>query len=453
MTDREDKKRDHTLRPEWLTKHDPLPLPTLTKRDELQSLARRMIAANAIRRYREDGEQGWVSYSRRKNWYAEHPSRFYWPKWFSHTYIVAAVGQMENASQLVHDQKRPGNRHWQSRLRATEKMMGFDTKLQYDPKYRVILRDEEKNDVAYDNKAQIVVEMLRDIDEINAYLLGQTITLDGKILKEGDPLYVDLHCVTGALRISTRRIFHARSFNLGGRWWNDLQNIPGETRSRLRLNGQPIAIHDYSAFYPKLLYAMVGAVCDGDPYTIPEVPRHISKPILNILINAKTGTAAVRAAAQELKLHVRGGQAERHAKARSIIAALKRRNEPIARFFHSDAGKRLMHYEAFLLHDNMRDLMKRGIPLLPLHDALIAPADAHRELVRIMTTNLATLLVTLAVQYRALKSASSPGLINPLKDCQNSELVSQDGEDRSEVERGGVEEWGEGVRGRRKRWH
>jgi hypothetical protein len=87
----DDKKRDHTLRPDWLTKHDPLPLPIVTKRDELQSLARRMIAANAIRRYREDGEQGYVSYSRRKHWYAEHVSRFYWPKWFTHGWIVKGI--------------------------------------------------------------------------------------------------------------------------------------------------------------------------------------------------------------------------------------------------------------------------------------------------------------------------------------------------------------------------
>jgi hypothetical protein len=69
---RADKKRDHSLRPEWLTKLDPLPLPTVTERERLESFARRMIAANAIRRFREDGNRGNVSYSRSKNWYAEH---------------------------------------------------------------------------------------------------------------------------------------------------------------------------------------------------------------------------------------------------------------------------------------------------------------------------------------------------------------------------------------------
>jgi hypothetical protein len=400
--DRDDKKRDHTLRPDWLTKDDPLPMPILTKRDELQSLARRMIAANAIRRYREDGERGWVSYSRRKNWYAEHPSRFYWPKWFTHDHVITGVTQLEEVGKLLHDQKKPGNRHWQSRFRAADKPT--ESEIKYVPKHKIILRDKEKNDIAYNDKTRAIVKMIRDIDEINAYLLRQTVTFDGKILKEGDPLYVDLHCVTGALRISTRRIFHDASFKLGGRFYTDLHNIPKETRERLRLNGHHIAIHDYSAFYPRLLYAMVGQVCDGDPYTIPDWPREVAKPILNVVINAKTGTAAIRVSATKLKeLGDRDSQKERYAKARMIIAALKARNAPIAKFFHSDAGKRLMWWDAFLLRDNMRDLMKRSIPFLPLHDALLAPVIAHRALTEIMEINFAALRVSLSARFRAQK--------------------------------------------------
>ena len=408
VNSRDDKKRDHSLRPEWLTKHDPLPLPIRTEREQLESLARRMVAANAIRRHREDGERGNVSYSRRKHWYAEHPSRFYWPKWFTYDYILKAVAQLTAAGMFVHDQKKPGNRHWQSWFRATEKLMGLKTEIKYQPKHRVILRDKEKNEIAYNERARLVIKMIRDIDAVNAYLARQTIVLGNALLKEGDPLFVDLHCITGALRISTRRIFHDGSFDLGGRWYNDLQNIPRAARNRLRLNGQPVAIHDYSAFYPGLLYAMVGATCDGDPYAIPDWPRHISKPTLNILINAKSQTAAVRATAKKLKeLGDSTSQKDRHNKARAIIGALKKRNAAIARYFNSDIGKRLMHYEAFVLHDNMRDLMKLEIPFLPLHDALLVPAAAEPRLIQIMATNLAILRVSLKLQAEALKSASS----------------------------------------------
>jgi hypothetical protein len=415
VNSRADKKRDHALRPEWLTKHDPLPLPTRTEREQMESLARRMVAANAIRRYREDGERGNVSYSRRKHWYAEHPSRFYWPKWFTYDYILKAVAQLTAAEMFVHDQKKPGNRHWQSWFRATEKLMGLNAEIKYQPKHRVILRDKEKNEIAYNERARIVIKMIRDIDAVNAYLARQTVTLGNVTLKEGDPLFVDLHCISGALRISTRRIFHDGSFDLGGRWYNDLQNIPRVVRNRLRLNGQPVAIHDYSAFYPGLLYAMVGAVCDGDPYTIPDWPRQISKPTLNILINAKDQTAAVRATAKKLReLGDNASQKDRHSKARAIIAALKERNTPVARYFNSDIGKRLMHYEAFVLHDNMRDLMKLEIPFLPLHDALLVPVAAEPRLIQIMATNLAILRVSLRLQANVLKNAGStpPNLDN-----------------------------------------
>jgi hypothetical protein len=66
-----------------------------------------------------------------------------------------------------------------------------------------------------------------------------------------------------------------------------------------------------------------------------------------------------------------------------------------------------MWYEAYLLHDNMRDLMRWGIPFLPLHDALLVPIAANDDLIDIMATNLAILRVSLMIQARALKGASS----------------------------------------------
>jgi hypothetical protein len=365
-----------------------------------------MVAANAIRRYREDRENGRVSYSRRKAWYAEHLGPSYWPKWFSYRLIIIkAVAQLEACGMLIHDQKKPGNRHWQSWFRATPELMNPKGELQYIPKRRIYLRDEQKNDIDYNDNARLVVQMRRDIDTINVFLAKQTITFDGRPLREGEPLHIDLHCVSGAVRITTRRIFHDGSFNLGGRWYSVLQNIPREARPRLRLNGHALAIHDYAALYPKLLYAMVGAIPDGDPYTIPGWPREVSKPILNILINAKNGTSAVKAAATELKgRRIGTKQSERYAFAKQIIAALKKRNAPIARFFHKDMGKRLMWFEAFLLRDNMMELMKRGIPFVPLHDALMVPAGVLGDVSLIMETNLAVLRVSLGVAFKRRKA-------------------------------------------------
>jgi hypothetical protein len=404
-TERGDRKRDHSLRPELSTADDPLPLPTATDRQKLESLARRMIAGNAMRRYREDGEDGRVSYSRRTNWYAEHPSRFYWPKCFTHAYITAAVAQMENAGMIIHDQKKPGNRHWQSWFRATEDLMNFKTELQYKPVHKIILRDENKVDIAYNDKSRFILKMIRNLDEVNAYLAKQTITLSGKTLREGDPLYVGLHCVSGATRIRLRRIFSNRSFYQNGRYQNDVQNIPRQERLWMTINGHYVAEHDYSAFYPGLLYALVGVPCDGDPYTIPDVPRQISKPILNIVVNAKNETKALRAAAQDLwKRRVGVSQRERYAMARKIIAALKEKNEPIADYFHSNVGIHLMSHESRLLEYNMRDLMRLQISFLPLHDALLVPEHKLPVLKAIMDDNLALYRESLTAVAQRLRN-------------------------------------------------
>lgn len=83
-----------------------------------------------------------------------------------------------------------------------------------------------------------------------------------------------------------------------------------------------------------------------------------------------------------------GAQGKRYEQARQIMAALKERNQPIAEAFHSGAGIRLMWFEAFLLQENMRNLMELKIPFLPLHDALIVPEPAFPELKSIMERNL-----------------------------------------------------------------
>ena len=108
--------------------------------------------------------------------------------------------------------------------------MGLETTVQYEPKRRIILRDEEKNDISYNDRATRIVKMLRDVEQINAYLAKQTVCVGGQVLKEGgalrvlvrnkkNPLRMNLHCVAWALRIATRRIFHHSSFYKGGRFY------------------------------------------------------------------------------------------------------------------------------------------------------------------------------------------------------------------------------------------
>jgi hypothetical protein len=398
------KKRDHALMPDWLTDEDPLPF----LGGGYESYARRIIAGNAIRRYREDGENGRVSYSRRKVWYSDNNRKFYWPRSFSYRHLLPAMAQMEEAGLIFHDKKSPGNRHWQSWFLATEKLMDWASgaKIKYAPTRRVILRDEDKNEVAYNDKTRAIIKMNCDIDEINAYIAKQTITVNGKVLKEGDPIIVANKCVTGAARILLRRIYN-ESWYKGGRWYNDVQNVPRPSRPWILLNGHPVDVYDYSAFFPGLLYALVGASRLGDPYTIPVWPRPMVKLTLNILLNAKDATSAIRAAAGEFKkkLGDRDSQAKRYDKARQIIAALKKRHEPIAQFFHADIAKVLMWHESKLMEFNIRDLMELEIPFVPLHDALLVPQAALPTVKSIMDRNLATYREILTEAGQKLQNA------------------------------------------------
>jgi hypothetical protein len=57
-----------------------------------------------------------------------------------------------------------------------------------------------------------------------------------------------------------------------------------------------------------------------------------------------------------------------------LIDTLKRRNPTIADALHADQGVRLMRIDSDITIRAMRRCADAGIPVLPVHDAMITPA-------------------------------------------------------------------------------
>jgi len=107
---------------------------------------------------------------------------------------------------------------------------------------------------------------------------------------------------------------------------------------------------------------------EGDPYEIDGWPRHLVKRAFNILVNAKN----VDSARQAIALEITGEGA--HARATSLIDAIKLKHPKIADMFHSDAGIRLQRRDADMAEVIMRRLVGLGIFVLPIHDSFITAA-------------------------------------------------------------------------------
>jgi hypothetical protein len=156
------------------------------------------------------------------------------------------------------------------------------------------------------------------------------------------------------------------------------QSLPSAYRQQLTLNGSPVGCADFRAMHIGLLYAQAEALLQGDPYSgIDGLTRDQAKLALLVAINAPTKHSAVSA----IRTHT---PAFTHEQAACALEAVCERHAPIARHFASDAGIRLMRIESDILIDAALDCTQQGIPVLGIHDELIAPAAAIERVAEAM---------------------------------------------------------------------
>src|SRR5262249_8296236 len=112
----------------------------------------------------------------------------------------------------------------------------------------------------------------------------------------------------------------------------------------------------------------------------PGWPRKQVKLAVLIAINATTEIEACRAIA-EIALGLSPGWLRDHVQAaRELLIAIRSKHPAIASSFGSDAGARLMRKDSDIAERVMLDMIRRGIPCLPVHDSFIVPATRASEL-------------------------------------------------------------------------
>lgn len=197
-----------------------------------------------------------------------------------------------------------------------------------------------------------------------------------------------------------RRIFNDGdqpdfTWNKGGRFYS----IPGgqayerwgaDLRQRLiTINGEQVAEVDLKASHLTLLHAIAGEPflpSDDplyDPYTIPGLPRHVVKLWVAQTIGSSNPMADRWSRTSQADYEEeRPGQRLRHAFPIREVAAAVKDEHPLL----IDVGVLgystldLQYHEAEILRLAMEQLMfAQGIPVLPIHDALIVPRTRTAE--------------------------------------------------------------------------
>ncbi|MCS3698108.1 hypothetical protein [Salinibacter ruber] len=200
------------------------------------------------------------------------------------------------------------------------------------------------------------------------------------------------------MALEYQRKFCRGSWDCGGRFYADVQNVPSDWRKHIRIDGEPVVELDYDNLHIAMLYAEEGKQLSGDAYDITSEfdlgaemdeiiglcegerkhyrrrQRTVIKRALNVLINVENYQSAYKA----LKHH--GWTEEIDAPLaddvfKPLVDALRKKHRAIDEHFHSDAGIRLQRKDSDLAFEVMTETGAIGI-----HDGFVIEASRQEEL-------------------------------------------------------------------------
>lgn len=248
-----------------------------------------------------------------------------------------------------------------------------------------IARDSEnKEEIRLINSAKI--EMYNNIsDKFNDFMSGVD------ILHEGDTLPIQQY----------RPIFIDNE-DKGGRWYNingGVQTLHKSLRGGLSMNGEKLVEVDFKAMHPNMLLQemynkdrkKVGRWMKDNPYYNPYTLNSVSKVgaehltecelreavkvALLICLNADSRRSATMALNK--KLREMGGY--EGVKVPELINRVLDSNIIIKEFMFTGEGVYLQNRDSLIMANILKDSVKSGIPILPLHDgALVRESDAGK---------------------------------------------------------------------------
>jgi hypothetical protein len=137
-----------------------------------------------------------------------------------------------------------------------------------------------------------------------------------------------------------------------------------------------------------MLYNWIDIPYDKDPYAelcrAPE-ERPIYKKVLLVGINAKTEESGIKAISKELREDGFQGECLTHKYLKECLDRFKEFHKPIAGFLHKGQGLFLQYDDSRIMDEILMSMVRKEIPVLPVHDSIIAPAVHEGTLRKVMT--------------------------------------------------------------------
>ena len=176
-----------------------------------------------------------------------------------------------------------------------------------------------------------------------------------------------------------------RLYSVGGGY----QQLKGDQRRAMRLNGEPVVEIDIRASFLTLLHGLTQTPfpAELDPYFLPGLDRRVVKTWVTASIGAGKPLARWnREHKADYAKRVTGRNLTADFKPSAVMAAVVARHPILADIPALGAGwSKLMFIESEIVVSTMLALIHEDIPVLPVHDSIIVPASKADSASAILT--------------------------------------------------------------------
>jgi len=350
-----------------------------------QKKALKLILCNVVK-YR-DAE---ILYSRRHETILEEKHN---PLGLSNKTIYNVVDKLAHNGMLSHIKgdvwyTKDKEDTYLSRFKANQRLLDMadsldiaEEEIEESQKSFITLKDSFKKPVVYEETPYSVIIEQR-MNDICEFLNKQNITYQDESL-------TPLHLVR-----SYKDYDNSKQLKYGGRAWSPYMQLSGEERAKIKINGQSVSSHDYSASLTSIVYSQMYNIQRKDvasrvqPYDVLALDRSIVKQYMNTMLNTtpqkfsgginsyynNPKTSPVEKQQHKEALSRFGG------KINNIRDAVLELNQPIEKVLlrGAETGAHFSWIEANLVHEvQYYACCNWEIPCLTVYDEFIVPKDKH----------------------------------------------------------------------------
>jgi hypothetical protein len=315
--------------------------------------------------------------------------------------ILVEAGLVHQADGFFDHKTRVGrvSRVWATEKLAEEFKVAVHLRFgisNHEDRETVILRDEEKQDVEYEdtNQTKAMRSLLKRYNDLLAKTHIDLDYLDKPVIHFNNPKAAPLTITQGDKFV--RRVFNKDRWDKGGRfyggWW---QRCPSDLRRHICLSGIATQEVDFSGLHIVLLYAQKDidywATIKEDPYIVewpdgtdPDIDqRDAAKLLLLTAINAENEEKAFKGFRAQCQTFNPEKKLTNKA-LRVVLTKLKEKHKPIADKIASGAGIDLMYIDSQITERLIDHFTNEGVPILTIHDSYVVPFSRDNELIREM---------------------------------------------------------------------